>query len=174
MVKKAATFANASLGDLPHAKAEAIASSCDDVAAGLLDAEFPIDVFQGGAGTSTNMNVNEVVANRALELMGYERGRYDVVHPNNDVNIGQSTNDVYPTAIRLAILFNHSQLVNCLDRLAAAKEGRALEFADVVKLGRTQLQDAVPMTLGQEFMAYAITLREDVVRLADMADLLEK
>lgn len=130
-----------------------------------------MDVFQGGAGTSTNMNANEVVANRALEILGLPRGRYDVIHPNNDVNLAQSTNDVYPTAIRLAISLSYGSLTQGLERLAAEFEAKAESFADIIKLGRTQLQDAVPMTLGQEFQAFATTLREDVARIAEIASL---
>ncbi|OWV64674.1 class II fumarate hydratase [Rhizobium sp. R339] len=168
-VKKAAARANATLGDLDPAKAEAICAACDDVASGAYDAEFPLDVFQGGAGTSTNMNANEVIANRALEILGLPRGCYDIIHPNNDVNLAQSTNDVYPTSIRLAILLSYGGLVQGLGRLAAEFEAKGESFADVVKLGRTQLQDAVPMTLGQEFQAFAATLREDVARIAEIA-----
>lgn len=168
-VKMAAARANAKLGDLDTGKADVICHVCDEIIAGRhLDA-FPLDVFQGGAGTSTNMNVNEVIANRGLEIMGLPRGRYDALHPNNDVNLSQSTNDVYPTAIRLAILLSHGQLQGALERLAGELEFKAGEFSDVIKLGRTQLQDAVPMTLGQEFQAFATTLREDVARLGEIA-----
>ncbi|MFK4380847.1 aspartate ammonia-lyase [Bradyrhizobium sp. USDA 223] len=168
IVKKAAVLANARLGDISEPKASAIATACDDVVSGTLVAEFPIDVFQGGAGTSTNMNVNEVIANRALEHLGFPRGRYDVVHPNDDVNLSQSTNDVYPTAIRLAILLAHRLLDRELRQLADEFGQKGAEFASVIKLGRTQLQDAVPMTLGQEFTAFAITMREDVARLEEL------
>lgn len=168
IVKKAAVLANARLGDIPAAKARAIAAACDDIIAGKLTAEFPIDVFQGGAGTSTNMNFNEVIANRALEHLGLPRGRYDAVHPNDDVNLSQSTNDVYPTAIRLAILFAHRSLDRELRQLANELNRKGAEFASVIKLGRTQLQDAVPMTLGQEFGAFATTMREDVARLEEL------
>lgn len=165
IVKKAAVLANAQLGDISTEKASAIAGACDDIIAGELTDEFPIDVFQGGAGTSTNMNLNEVIANRALERMGFSRGRYDIVHPNDDVNLSQSTNDVYPAAIRLAILLAHRSLDRELRQLADQLERKGTEFASIVKLGRTHLQDAVPMTLGQEFAAFATTMREDVVRL---------
>ncbi|MDF0498658.1 aspartate ammonia-lyase [Bradyrhizobium yuanmingense] len=171
IVKKAAVLANARLGDIAAHKANAIAAACDDIIAGDLITEFPIDVFQGGAGTSTNMNVNEVVANRALEHLGFPRGRYDIVHPNDDVNLSQSTNDVYPTAIRLAILLAHRSLDRELRQLGAELERKGAEFAGVIKLGRTQLQDAVPMTLGQEFTAFAITVREDVPRLDELVGL---
>ncbi|MFS8146201.1 class II fumarate hydratase [Rhizobium sp. R635] len=173
-VKKAAAAANCELGDLPEDKRDAIALACDDIAAGRLRGQFMLDVFQGGAGTSTNMNVNEVVANRALEHLGLPRGRFDIIHPNNDVNLSQSTNDVYPTAIRLALLLSYKQLSSAISDLADAFEAKAQEFGDVVKLGRTQLQDAVPMTLGQEFMAFAVTLREDIQRLEDAAALLQE
>ncbi|QLF71473.1 aspartate ammonia-lyase (plasmid) [Peteryoungia desertarenae] len=173
-VKKAAALANRDLGLLSPEKAQAIMRACEDVMDGKLDHAFPLDVFQGGAGTSTNMNMNEVVANRALELIGLPRGRYDVIHPNNHVNLSQSTNDVYPTAIRLALLMEHETLRESLAALIAAFETKAASFSQIVKLGRTQLQDAVPMTLGQEFRAFAVTLREDHARLAEIAGLLRE
>jgi aspartate ammonia-lyase len=169
LVKKAAARANARLGDLPSEKAIAIENACNDVIAGDLLNEFPVDVFQGGAGTSTNMNINEVIANRALERIGLPRARYDVIHPNDHVNLSQSTNDVYPTAIRLAVLLSHGALRQALESLAQEFDRKGEQFADVMKLGRTQLQDAVPMTLGQEFKAFAATLREDVARLGELA-----
>ncbi len=168
-VKKAAAVANVELGELEAAKSLPIQSACDELISGMLLEHFPLDVFQGGAGTSVNMNANEVIANRALELMGLPRGRYDVIHPNNDVNLSQSTNDVYPTAIRLAILLSYGSLRDALKELAGEFESKAVEFHTIIKLGRTQLQDAVPMTLGQEFMAFAATLREDVERLDELA-----
>lgn len=171
IVKKAAVLANARLGDISASKASAIAAACDDIIAGDLTAEFPIDVFQGGAGTSTNMNINEVIANRAIERLGFPRGRYDIVHPNDEVNLSQSTNDVYPTAIRLAIMLAHRCLDQELRRLADKLGRKGSEFASVVKLGRTQLQDAVPMTLGQEFTAFAATIRSDVARLEELVSL---
>ncbi|OHV77354.1 aspartate ammonia-lyase [Mesorhizobium sp. ORS 3428] len=169
LVKKAACLTNEELGHLSPEKAAAIAAACDEIAAGTLDAEFPVDVFQGGAGTSTNMNINEVIANRALEILGAARGRYEIIHPNNDVNLAQSTNDVYPTAIRLAVLSSQKQFRSALQDLASAMEERSSAFSKIVKLGRTQLQDAVPMTLGQEFLAYAVTIREDIHRLSDVS-----
>lgn len=168
-MKTAAARANARLGDLQQDKADVICEVCSEIARGVLWREFPLDVFQGGAGTSTNMNINEVIANRALEMVGLPRGRDDVVHPNNDVNLSQPTNDVCPTAIRLSILLSHGQLQAALERLAIAFEEKAASFSEVIKLGRTQLQDAVPMTLGQEFQAFATTLREDVARLGEIA-----
>lgn len=167
-VKLACARANEKLGDLDGAKAEIIDTVCNELISGRHLDHFPLDVFQGGAGTSTNMNINEVIANRGLEIMGLPRGCYDKLHPNNDVNLSQSTNDVYPTAIRLAILFSHGKLLEALDSLADELELRSADFADVVKLGRTQLQDAVPMTLGQEFQAFATTMREDVARLQEI------
>lgn len=168
IVKKASVQANAKLGDISADKASAIAAACNDIIAGKLITEFPIDVFQGGAGTSANMNINEVIANRALEHLGFPRGRYDIIHPNDDVNLSQSTNDVYPTAIRLAILLAHRSFDRELHRLADELDRKGTEFASIVKLGRTQLQDAVPMTLGREFAAFATTMREDVLRLEEL------
>ncbi|AOF92718.1 aspartate ammonia-lyase [Sinorhizobium sp. RAC02] len=170
-VKLAAARANVRLGDLDPAKGEVIRQVCEEIIAGRHHDAFPLDVFQGGAGTSTNMNINEVIANRGLEILGLPRGAYAALHPNDDVNLAQSTNDVYPTAIRLAIMFAHEQLGQALALLAAEFEAKAASFADILKLGRTQLQDAVPMTLGQEFGAFAITLREDVVRLQEIVSL---
>jgi aspartate ammonia-lyase len=174
LIKKAAALANYQLGDLSSSKKSAIIRACEDVANGELSDQFPLDVFQGGAGTSTNMNVNEVIANRALEHLGLPRGSFDIIHPNNDVNLSQSTNDVYPTAIRLAILLSYQELSISINALASAFEGKARDFRDIVKLGRTQLQDAVPMTLGQEFMAFAVTMREDVLRLDEAAEHLKE
>ena len=173
-VKKAAALANVELGDLDSDKGSAIVAACDDIADGMLADQFTVDVFQGGAGTSTNMNLNEVIANRALEVLGLPKGQFDVIHPNNDVNLSQSTNDVYPTAVRLALLLSDEILVSALDELATAFERKSAEFADILKLGRTQLQDAVPMTLGQEFKAFAVTLREDIKRLAEVSCLLKE
>src|SRR5207244_13099324 len=125
--------------------------------------------FQRGAGTSTNMNTNEVIANVALELMGRPKGDYTALHPNDDVNMAQSTNDAYPTALRLAIIFAAAPLIASLDELAFAFKSKAVEFGDVLKIGRTQLQDAVPMTLGQEFDAYFATIKQHVARLREAA-----
>jgi len=171
-VKKAAAKANARLGVLDAERASFIAAACDDVIAGRLHDQFIVDVIQGGAGTSTNMNANEVIANRVLERMGHERGRYDLLHPNDHVNASQSTNDVYPTALRLAAWTGIGELMRELAALRAAFEAKAAEFADVLKIGRTQLQDAVPMTLGQEFLAYAVMIGEDEARLDEARALL--
>ncbi len=174
LVKQAAAIANGQIGKLPDGKRDAIVAAARAVAAGQLRDQFPIDVIQGGAGTSTNMNMNEVLANRGLEIMGFSRGQYEHLHPNDDVNLSQSTNDAYPSAVRLAILFEVGALTGALDRLATAFAVQGERCAGIVKLGRTQLQDAVPMTLGQEFDAYAVTIREDVLRLNEAALLLRE
>jgi aspartate ammonia-lyase len=170
-IKQAAARANAATGGLDPSLAAQIEATCAEIIAGGLADQFPIDVFQGGAGTSTNMNMNEVIANRCLDRMGLPRGDYARLHPNNHVNLSQSTNDVYPTAIRLAALTSLVALRDGLWALADAFDERAAAFGGVLKLGRTQLQDAVPMTLGQEFHAFAVTLREDHARLAELGAL---
>jgi aspartate ammonia-lyase len=170
-VKLACARVNGARGALTPEVAAAICAAADEVIAGGLADQFPVDVFQGGAGTSTNMMMNEVLANRALEILGRPRADYATVHPNNHVNLAQSTNDVYPTALRVALCARAGRLGDAVEALAVAFETRAAAFGDVVKLGRTQLQDAVPMTLGQEFGAFAVTLREDVARLAEIAAL---
>lgn len=171
-VKKAAALANCELGVLDKEKCDAICQACNEVVAGKFDDQFPVDVFQGGAGTSCNMNINEVVANRALEIMGHKKGEYQFCHPNNDVNCSQSTNDAYPTAIRLALYTKITQLIGDMDYLRAALADKAEEFRDIIKMGRTQLQDAVPMTLGMEFAAYAETLSEDMMRMGEARNLI--
>jgi aspartate ammonia-lyase len=155
LVKKAAAEANRSLGRLPDDVAHAIILAADEVLGGRLRDQFVVDVYQAGAGTSHNMNANEVLANRAAEILGHPRGEYRVVHPNDHVNMGQSTNDVFPTATRVALLLDHGPLVDAARRLSNAFQRKASEFADVVKVGRTHLQDAVPITVGQEFSGYA-------------------
>jgi aspartate ammonia-lyase len=164
-VKKAAALANMDLGVLPEAVGQAIVAACDAVIGGQLTDQFVVDAIQGGAGTSTNMNANEVIANKALEVLGHPKGSYDIVHPNNHVNCSQSTNDAYPTAFRVALLLIIPKLERAMAALSQAFRAKAGEFADVLKMGRTQLQDAVPMTLGQEFGAFATTIREDIERL---------
>ncbi len=166
-VKKAAAQANARLGLLDARLAEAIARACDEILAGQWHTEFVVDIVQGGAGTSTNMNANEVIANRALEILGYEKGRYDILHPNTHVNMAQSTNDVFPTALRLALYMQLDGLLDSLRLLRQSFEAKAAEFSEIIKVGRTQLQDAVPITLGQEFSAYATTLGEDIQRVQE-------
>lgn len=166
-VKHAAALANRDLDLLSPEIADAIARTSKEIRGGALHSEFVVDVIQGGAGTSTNMNANEVIANRALELLGRSKGEYDVVHPNNHVNLSQSTNDVYPTALRIAAQWALHDLDDALTQLQGAFTSKAQEFVDIVKMGRTQLQDAVPMTLGQEFNAYGVTIGEDVERLRE-------
>jgi len=166
-VKKAAAKANVQLGVISKPQCGAIVKACDDLIAGQLHEQFVVDVIQGGAGTSTNMNANEVIANRALEHLGYDKGRYDVLHPNDHVNASQSTNDVYPTALRVSAWFGIEALLAAMADLRGAFEAKAEEFKSVLKIGRTQLQDAVPMTLGQEFLTYAIMIGEDEQRLRE-------
>jgi len=165
MVKQAAADANRQLGHLGEDKHAAISQACARLVRGECHDQFVVDVIQGGAGTSTNMNANEVIANLALEAMGHAKGEYGFLHPNNDVNMAQSTNDAYPTAIRLGLLLAHDALLASLDSLIQAFAAKGEKFAAVLKMGRTQLQDAVPMTLGQEFNAFANTLVEDLDRL---------
>jgi aspartate ammonia-lyase len=172
MVKKAAGAANRDIGELEEHKYEAIAHACDRLINGEYHDQFVVDMIQGGAGTSTNMNANEVIANIALEYMGHNKGEYSKLHPNNDVNMSQSTNDAYPTAIRVGLQLSHSELVDSLAALQKAFCVKRDEFKDIIKMGRTQLQDAVPMTLGQEFGAFATTLGEDIDRIGGMYDLL--
>jgi aspartate ammonia-lyase len=157
-VKKAAALANQELGVLAEDKMKAICDACDELLSGKLHEHFTVDMFQGGAGTSTNMNANEVIANRGLEIMGHKKGEYEFLHLNDDVNCSQSTNDAYPTAIKLAVMLSLKDLLAAMDQLKDALEAKADEFADVLKMGRTENQDAVPMTLGQEFSAYAVMI----------------
>ena len=171
-VKQAAAETNRDLGLLPEPVAEAIIRACEEIRRGDLHEQFVVDLVQGGAGTSTNMNANEVIANRGLELLGRQRGDYAALHPLDHVNASQSTNDVYPTAIKLALHIATGRLLAAMDDLRLAFSAKAEEFVDILKMGRTQLQDAVPMTLGQEFGAYAITLGEDQDRLTEAARLL--
>lgn len=174
LVKKACAIANNELGLLDRERRDLIAAACDEILAGQHYEHFVVDMMQGGAGTSTNMNANEVIANRALELSGRPRGEYSYIHPNNHVNLSQSTNDVYPTAFRIGLRFALKRLLNAVAKLADSFEAKGNEFADVIKMGRTQLQDAVPMTLGQEFHAFGDTIREDVERLRVAESLLEE
>ena len=171
-VKASCARANEQLGQLDRPRSEAIVTACEEIRGGRLHDQFVVDLIQGGAGTSTNMNANEVIANRALELLGHSRGEYQQLHPNEHVNRSQSTNDVYPTALRLAALAAVSSLSVAVEGLAEAFHAKAVEFADVLKIGRTQLQDAVPMTVGQELGAYQTTLLEDLQRLAEVRELL--
>lgn len=173
MVKKATALANGELGAIPQKIANAIIQACDEVLINgrCLD-QFPSDVYQGGAGTSVNMNTNEVLANLALEILGEEKGRYDIVNPMDHVNACQSTNDAYPTGFRIAVYNSILKLIDCIAYLQTSFETKAVEFSDILKMGRTQLQDAVPMTLGQEFKAFAVLLEEEVRNLKRTAELL--
>jgi aspartate ammonia-lyase len=173
-VKAAAARANADLGLLPREVADAIVEAAMEIRNGRHHEQFLVDAIQGGAGTSTNMNANEVIANRALELLGRKRGEYAMVHPNNHVNLSQSTNDVYPTAIKLALHFSIEGLRGAMRDLVDAFLVKGEEFAGFVKMGRTQLQDAVPMTLGQEFSAFGHTILEDVDRLGEAQALIRE
>ncbi|WP_329271867.1 aspartate ammonia-lyase [Streptomyces pseudovenezuelae] len=171
-VKQAAATTNRELGLLPPDIAGAIITACEEIRGGRHADQFVVDPIQGGAGTSTNMNANEVIANRALEILHHPRGCYEVVHPLDHVNLGQSTNDVYPTAVRLALVTSLRRLGESMGALADRFAVKAAEFGDVLKMGRTQLQDAVPMTLGQEFTTYAVMIEEDRRRLTEAAALL--
>lgn len=160
-VKQAAARANAEIGALDRAKADLIDRACEEIKDGKLHDQFVVDIMQGGAGTSTNMNVNEVIANRGLELAGHAKGSYEHLDPNDHVNRGQSTNDTYPTAFKIGLCLSIERLLAELELLEKAFHDKGREFAGIVKVGRTQLQDAVPMTLEQEFEAFAVTLAED-------------
>ncbi|CAB4637628.1 MAG: aspartate ammonia-lyase [Actinobacteria bacterium] len=174
IVKQATAQANFELGELTAEINDAISKACQEVADGKFDSEFVVDAIQGGAGTSTNMNANEVIANRAIEILGGSKGDYDIVHPLNDVNKSQSTNDVYPTALKLALILEINELLKAMAHLQDAFQGKADEFKDVIKMGRTQLQDAVPMTLGQEFATFSRMTMEDIQRLQETIPLLRE
>ncbi len=165
IVKMAAAKANSDLGLLSNPLSGAIVRTCNEIISGKYIYHFVVDMMQGGAGTSTNMNANEVIANRVLEILGHEKGQYQYCHPNNHVNMSQSTNDAYPTAIKIALIRSNEGLLMVLMELIKSFRHKAGEFAHVIKMGRTQLQDAVPMTLGQAFEAYAVTLEEEIQRL---------
>ena len=172
LVKKAAALANMRVGNLRKEKGIALVQACDDVISGSLDDQFPTDPIQGGAGTSFNMNANEVICNRALEIIGRPRGDYAYINPNNHANMSQSTNDVIPTAIRVCALMRAEELITALNKLASSFEHKGEEFKDILKIGRTHLQDAVPITLGLEFDAFAASLRRRVVRIRRSCELL--
>jgi len=170
LIKRAAARSNVDLGRLDSRIGEGIIKAADEVVSGALRDQFVVDIYQAGAGTSHNMNVNEVLANRAGEILGGARGEYRLVHPNDHVNMGQSTNDVFPSATRVALLLGHGALVDATRALAASLHRKARDFASVLKVGRTHLQDAVPMTLGQEFSGYAACIdrgADDVVHAAE-------
>lgn len=165
IVKMAAAKANYELGLLPKDIAQAIVQACQEILDNRFHSHFVVDMIQGGAGTSTNMNANEVIANRALEILGKERGEYEFCHPNNHVNLSQSTNDAYPTAIKIALIKANEKLVDVLQEFIKVLHKKAKEFSGIIKMGRTQLQDAVPMTLGQTFLAFAVTMEEEIQQL---------
>lgn len=169
-IKKASAITNLEIGLLDKRVADAIVRACDEIAAGRLHEAFIVDPIQGGAGTSLNMNANEVIANRAIELLGGEKGDYALVNPNDHVNYGQSTNDVFPSAGKLAVLKLLVRAQIQLERLSEALEAKAEEFDDVLKMGRTQMQDAVPIRLGQEFRAYSRAVRRDIARFERAKD----
>ena len=161
LTKKACCLANLETGHLPAEKGKAIIAACDEIAVGELSDQFPVDALQGGAGTSTNMNINEVIANRAIEFLGGQKGNYSLLHPLEDVNLHQSTNDVYPTALKVAAIYRLRDLSNAISSLQGAFQEKEKEFAAIVKLGRTELQEAVPITLGAEFSAFAEAFSRD-------------
>lgn len=171
-VKKAAALANHELGLINEDVKNAICFACDELIAGKYQDQFIVDMIQGGAGTSTNMNANEVIANIALEKMGHKKGEYKYCHPNDHVNLSQSTNDAYPTSLRVALYDYLSDLMKAMSYLKAAYERKAIEFKDIIKMGRTQLQDAVPMTLGREFKTFAVMLGEDIQRVSEARSLI--
>lgn len=173
-IKEASARANLALGVIDEVVCSAIIEAAIQVRDGNYDDQFVVDAIQGGAGTSTNMNANEVIANRALEIAGHQKGEYQHIHPLNHVNASQSTNDVYPTAIRVSMIIEIRALLTEVAFLRKAIDAKAHEFAEVLKMGRTQLQDAVPMTLGQEFAAWSQTLSEDEGRLQEMIPLLSE
>ena len=164
-VKKTAAIANNKVGVLNEITKNAIVAACDDLIANKYHDQFIVDMFQGGAGTSTNMNANEVIANRALEILGYNKGEYQHVHPNNDVNLSQSTNDAYPTALNVALDDYCVRLLSKMDILYNSFKNKSVELADKLKMGRTHLQDAVPMTAGQEFNAFATMIKKEMERI---------
>jgi aspartate ammonia-lyase len=168
MVKSACAEANFKLNKLEENKYNAIQYACEQIINYKYHDQFPIDMIQGGAGTSTNMNINEVLANIGLEHLDHLKGEYQYLHPNNDINMSQSTNDVYPTAIKVGLIFAIEQLNSPFQNLIQSFKNKSDEFSHILKMGRTQLQDAVPMTLGQEFGAFANTLQNDLNKLNDI------
>jgi aspartate ammonia-lyase len=174
IVKQATAEANFELGELDPKVKDAIVKASIRVADGEFDSQFVVDAIQGGAGTSTNMNANEVIANVAIEILGGQKGDYSIVHPLNDVNQSQSTNDVYPTSLKLALIIEINELLKAMAHLEKAFTGKAVEFREVIKMGRTQMQDAVPMTLGQEFAAFSRMTMEDIQRLREVLSLLRE
>ncbi|HJU35389.1 MAG TPA: aspartate ammonia-lyase [Nitrososphaera sp.] len=165
MIKRSAALANKDLRALDSNKADAIVKACDEILAGKLIEEFIVESINSGAGTAFNMNTNEVIANRALELLGKKKGEYEILSPNDHVNMSQSSNDTFPTAMHIAILLNMTETIASLDKLIASLRSKAEEFASVIKIGRTHLMDAIPVTLGAEFEQYAYSLKQAVARL---------
>lgn len=170
MVKKAAALANMETGRLDKKIGSALVQAADEILAGKMLDQFPVDPIQGGAGTSVNMNVNEVLSNRALEILGHPKGRYDIVSPNNHANMAQSTNDAFPTGIKVCINTKSHPLLKALNRLATHLEDKADEYRDILKMGRTHLQDAIPITLGQEMDSYASAIRRGMNRIGRAVD----
>lgn len=173
-VKKVCALTNFELGDLSETQKDAIVKACERIIDGEFHDQFIVDPIQGGAGTSTNMNANEVIANVALEILGHPKGSYDIIHPNNHVNMSQSTNDAYPTAIKITLYELIFKLQDSLKFLRDCFSEKSVEFRDVLKMGRTQLQDAVPMTLGQEFKTFATMIDDDIFRLTAAQNLLKE
>ncbi|MFN0730222.1 aspartate ammonia-lyase [Polaribacter gochangensis] len=174
LTKKACASANKEIGTIPADKADMIIQACDEILNNISKYAnyFPVDVFQGGAGTSVNMNTNEVIANVALQLNGYEFGNYNIVHPNDHVNKSQSTNDAYPSGFRIALYYYINQLIEDLSYLIKEISKKSAKFSNVLKMGRTQLQDAVPMSMGDEFSAWATNLREEIKSLRTVRNLI--
>jgi len=169
-VKKATIIANMATGRMPKEVGEPLKQAADEIIAGKFLDQFPVDPIQGGAGTSVNMNVNEVMCNRALEIIGKPKGSYDIISPNNHANMAQSTNDTFPTSIKVCLSYKGKKLTAALDRLAAELEAKSVEFKDILKMGRTHLQDAVPITLGQEMGSYASAVRRGIDRINHAID----
>jgi aspartate ammonia-lyase len=170
MIKRSAALANMDLKTLDNNKAEAIVKACDEILAGSLLEEFVVETINSGAGTAFNMNTNEVIANRALEIIGKPKGQYEIISPNDHVNMSQSSNDTFPTAMHVAILLNARETIVSLDKLIASLQRKAEEFAGLIKIGRTHLMDAIPVTLGAEFEQYAFSLKQARVRLLQAMD----
>src|SRR5712672_1152756 len=167
ILKKAAALVNQDLGKLPAEKAKLIVQACDEVIAGKLNAHFPLRIWQTGSGTQTNMNANEVISNRAIEMAGGERGSKKPIHPNDDVNMSQSSNDTFPTAMHIAAAERMNKLIPRVGELHHAIDAKAAEFKDVVKIGRTHLQDATPLTVGQEMSGWGSLLERDIDRMKE-------
>src|SRR5918995_2187087 len=165
MIKRSAALANNDLKSLDNDKAQAIITACDEILAGKLSDEFVVEAINSGAGTAFNMNTNEVIANSALEILGKTKGEYEIINPNDHTNMSQSSNDTFPTAMHVAILLNMMETIASLDKLIASLERKAKQFAGLIKIGRTHLMDAIPVTLGVEFEQYAFSLKQARVKL---------